>query len=135
MLFRSILISVFTSDTEFIEVTKWALRIYMGTTLFFGIQMACQQTFIALGQAKISVFLAVLRKIILLIPLIFILPYIISPDFALNFVPSTISVLFSAPQKVFAVFLSEPIADAGAVLCTAIMFKLNFKKILAHGAK
>lgn len=135
MLVPQILISAFTSDMQFIEVTKWALRIYMGTTLFFGIQTACQQTFIALGQAKISVFLAVLRKIILLIPLIIILPKIIGPSFALNFIPEEIAALFTHPEKVFAVFLAEPIADLGAVICTSILFKLNFKKILAHGAK
>ncbi len=135
MLIPQVLISAFTSDVQFIEVTKWALRIYMGTTLLFGIQTACQQTFIALGQAKISVFLAILRKIILLIPLIIILPRVIPASFAMNFIPEAIAPLFSNPEKVFSVFLAEPIADLGAVICTSIMFKLNFKKILSHGAK
>ena len=135
MFLPQILISIFTSDQQFIYVTKWALRIYMGAILLFGIQIACQQTFISLGQAKVSVFLAVLRKIILLIPLIFILPNLINYNFALKFIPDTIAALFSQPNKVLAVFLAEPIADFGAVLFTAVMFKLNFKKILLNGAK
>ena len=65
---------MFTSDSELVEYAAWALRIYMAATGIFGIQIACQQTFVALGNAKISLFLAVLRKIILLIPLIYILP-------------------------------------------------------------
>jgi len=78
----------------------------------FGLQMAAQQTFVALGQAKISLFIASLRKIILLIPLIYILP---------NFFEN----------KVFAVFLAEPIADAVSVIVAGSLFFLNIKKILS----
>lgn len=81
----------------------------MGIVL--GAQIACQQTFIALGNAKISVFLAVFRKIILLIPLIFIFP------------------LFMA-DKVFAVFVAEPVADTIAVATTVTMFSISFRKML-----
>ena len=130
-----VLISFFTSDMQFIETSKWALRIYMASTGLFGIQLACQQTFISLGQAKISVFLAVLRKIILLVPLIFILPRIIPTSLAESLTPPEIQNLFTYPSKVFSVFLAEPIADFGAVLCTLIMFKINFKKILNRGVK
>jgi len=77
----------------------------------FGIQMAVQQTFVSLGQAKISLFLACLRKIILLIPLIFILP---------NFFA----------DKVFAVFLAEPVADFISVVTATILFALNINRIL-----
>ena len=90
----------------------WALRIYMGATGIFGIQIACQQTFMALGNAKTSLFLAVLRKIILLVPLIYILP---------NFFA----------DKAFAVFLAEPVADFLAVCTTAVMFFLQFRKTMA----
>ena len=79
---------MFTSDSELVSYASWALRIYMAATGIFGIQIACQQTFVALGNAKISLFLAVLRKIILLIPFIYILP---------NFFA----------DKAFAVFLAE----------------------------
>ena len=84
----------------------------MGATGIFGIQTACQQTFVALGNAKISLFLAILRKIILLIPLIYILP---------NFFA----------DKCFAVFLAEPVADFLAVCTTATMFAIHFRKSMA----
>lgn len=95
-----------------VEYTTWALRIYMGTAGIFGVQIACQQTFIALGNAKTSLFLAVLRKIILLIPLIYILPHGFS-------------------NHVFAIFLAEPIADFLAVCTTATLFAFQFKKAMA----
>ena len=74
--------------------------------------MACQQTFMALGNAKTSLFLAILRKIILLVPLIYILP---------NFFA----------DKAFAVFLAEPVADLLAVCTTAVMFFCQFRKTMA----
>lgn len=106
-----ILVNIFASDAQLAEYTIWAIRIYMGATCLFGAQIACQQTFIALGNAKISLFLALLRKVILLIPLIYILPYFFS-------------------DQVFAVFLAEPIADAIAVITTITMFMITFKKLL-----
>ncbi|MDO4554004.1 MAG: MATE family efflux transporter [Lachnospiraceae bacterium] len=116
MFFPDILAKIFTNDTELIRFTTWALRIYMAVSCLFGIQIACQQTFIALGNAKVSVFLALLRKVILLIPLIFILP---------NFFEN----------KVMAVFLAEPFADTIAVGTTAILFSIYFKKMLASMKK
>lgn len=102
---------LFAKDTELINLTVWALRIYLCIGFVLGIQTACQQTFIAIGNAKSSLFLAILRKIILLIPLIYILP------------------LFFA-DKVFAVFLAEPIADFIAVSATSVMFYFQFRKAL-----
>ena len=104
-------IMIFTSDPELTDYTIWAIRIYMATSLIFGIQIACQQTFVALGNAKNSLFLAVLRKIILLIPLIFILPRFFD-------------------DKVMAVFLAEPVADTLAVATTAVMFFVQFRKLM-----
>ena len=104
---------IFTPDPELRSYAAWALRIYMGATGIFGVQIACQQTFIALGNAKASLFLAVLRKIILLIPLIYILPHFFA-------------------DKVFAVFLAEPVADLLAVCTTAGMFAVQFKKSMAE---
>ena len=75
-----------------------------------GVQMACQQTFIALGNAKTSVFLALLRKVILLIPLIYILPCCFS-------------------NKLFAVFLAEPVADVIAVSTTALLFFREYRRL------
>lgn len=107
----AIIINIFANDAQLAEYAMWAIKIYMGATCLFGAQIACQQTFIALGNAKISLFLALLRKVFLLIPLIFILP---------NFFDN----------KVFAVFLAEPIADAIAVITTVTMFVITFKKLL-----
>ena len=94
-------------------MASWAIRIYMACVLLMGLQISCQQTFIAFGNAKISVFLAIFRKIIVLIPLIFILPNILS-------------------DHIFAVFVAEPIADFIAVSTTVTLFIKNFKKTLAQ---
>lgn len=102
---------IFSSDPVLIDFTVWALRIYMAASLIFGAQIACQQTFIALGNAKASMFLALLRKVILLIPLIYILPHFFE-------------------DKVFAVFLAEPVADCIAVSVTCVMFFFSFRKLL-----
>ena len=112
-LMPAVFIRLFNSETELVAYAAWALRIYMGATGIFGIQIACQQTFIALGNAKTSLFLAILRKIILLIPLIYILP---------NFFA----------HKAFAVFLAEPIADLLAVATTATMFFFQFRRAMAE---
>ena len=112
-LFPRVFVQIFNNAPELVDYAARALRIYMGTTCLFGIQIACQQTFVALGNAKTSLFLAVLRKIILLIPLIYILP---------NFFA----------DKAFAVFLAEPVADFLAVCATASMFAVQFKRSMAE---
>ncbi|MEG0691602.1 MAG: MATE family efflux transporter [Oscillospiraceae bacterium] len=104
-------VGLFTNRPELADMSIWAIRIFMSGVFMLGAQLACQQTFVALGQAKTSLLLALLRKIVLLIPLIYILP---------NF--------FS--DKVFAVFLAEPVADIIATTTTVIVFVLSFKKIL-----
>ncbi len=111
MLLPKFMVSIFTSESDLIEFTTGALRIYMCCICLFGIQIACQQTFIALGNAPISLFLALLRKVILLIPLIYILPLFID-------------------NKTNAVFLAEPIADFLAVTTTLITFLMVFKKTM-----
>ena len=103
MLFPQIFAGMFTSDAELVKYTAWALRIYMAGIFSIGFQISCQQSFMALGQAKVSLILACLRKLILLIPLIFILPLIL-------------------PDKVFAVFLAEPVSNViGGSLCFVTM--------------
>lgn len=111
MIFPSLFVGIFASDAALKDMASWALRIYLAAGFMMGIQMSCQQTFVSIGQAKISLFLALLRKIILLIPLIFILP---------NFFA----------DKVFAVFLAEPVSDFIAASTTFIMFKWKFNKLL-----
>ena len=111
-LLPQVFVGIFNKSPELLETTTWALRIYMAVSGMFGIQMAVQQTFVSLGQAKLSLFIACLRKIILLIPLIFILPTFF-------------------PDKVFAVFLAEPVSDFISVTVAATLFLLNIKKILS----
>ena len=110
-LFPQAFVLIFNDDANLVSYASQALRIYLAATCLFGIQVACQQTFVALGNAKASLFLAVLRKIILLIPLIYILPQFFS-------------------DKAFAVFLAEPTADVLAVGTTAVLFTIQFKKCL-----
>jgi len=103
--------SIFTPDATLLDFTKNALRIYCGALLIFGIQIACQMTFVSLGKAGCSVIVAVMRKFVLLIPLIYITPQIMN-------------------DKTTAVYLAEPIADILAVTFTAILFFFQFRKIL-----
>ncbi len=106
---------IFTSDQALVAYTTWAMRIYMAGIFALGFQLSCQQSFMALGQAKVSLLLACLRKLILLIPLIFILPLFFE-------------------NKVFAVFLAEPVSDILAAAVTTFMFLSRFDKILQKGA-
>ena len=110
-LFPGMFVAMFNDKPELVEIAVWTLRVYAAGMFMLGIQNSCQQTFVALGQAKISLFLALLRKIILLIPLIFILPHFIA-------------------NKVLAVFLAEPAADILAALTTGGMFFWRFPKLL-----
>lgn len=109
--FPRVFAGIFSNNTELITYTAWALRIYMAGIFSLGFQVCCQQSFMALGQAKVSLLLACLRKLILLIPLIFILPLFIQ-------------------NKVFAVFLAEPISDILAAIITTLTFLSRFNKIL-----
>lgn len=110
MLLPQTFILIFTDQAELIAFTKWAMRIYMAVSLIFGVQISCQQTFIALGNAKTSVFLALLRKVLLLIPLIYILPAFME-------------------DKLMAVFLAEPVADVIAVTTTSILFYRTYRSL------
>lgn len=112
MIFPGVFASMFTSEPQLLEFTKTALRIYVACLFLFGIQIACQSTFTAIGNAKASIVVAVVRKFVLLIPLIYILPLIFTQD------------------KTSAVYLAEPVADFIAVAFTSILFTFQFKKIL-----
>ncbi len=114
MIFPQAFAAMFTSEPQLLEFTRTALRIYMACLLLFGIQIACQMTFTSLGNAKASILVAVMRKFILLIPLIYVLPLI-----------------FTANQTT-AVYMAEPIADFMAVTFTAILFAFQFKKAMAQ---
>ena len=113
MLFPQVFAAMFTSDRELVEFTRTALRVYMAVMVLFGIQMACQMTFNALGKAKEAIVVAVMRKFVLLLPLIYILPMIWKSN------------------QTMAVYLAEPVADTFAVTFTAILFAVRFRKALA----
>ena len=109
MLFPEFFVSIFNNKPELMEITSWAMRIYFVGMVLFGAQIACQQTFLALGQAKISLIIAMLRKIVLLVPLIFILPMFMEDGLT-------------------AVLLAEPVADVIAIISTVIIFAVFYKK-------
>lgn len=111
MIVPEVFAGIFSDDAALVEYTGWAMRIYMAGIFAMGFQTSCQQSFMALGQAKISLIMACLRKIILLIPLIFILPLFFE-------------------NKVFAVFLAEPVSDILAGLITTITFFVTFRKLI-----
>ena len=102
---------MFNRNTELVDMTAWALRIYFAVGFTMAFQNTFQQCFVALGEAKISLFLALERKVILLIPLILILPQLMS-------------------DKLFAVFCAEPVADFLAAATTTTLFLFRFRHIL-----
>ncbi|MEG2396488.1 MAG: MATE family efflux transporter, partial [Oscillospiraceae bacterium] len=113
-IFPGVLIGLFTSDASLIALGIKPLRIFVFGMAIFGAQSACQQTFLALGQAKVSMFLAALRKIILLTPLALLLPLI-------------------PKLGIWGLFIAEPVSDILATTTTIIMFifmskKLGFRK-------
>lgn len=114
MLFPNAFAGIFTSDTALVEYTAWAIRVFLAGCFSVGFQISCQQAFMALGQAKTSLIMACLRKLILLIPLIFILP------------------LFFENQA-FAVFLAEPVSDILSAVVTTAVFARFFRKLMKEG--
>ena len=121
-------VSIFAKDDkQMLEYASVALRIYMFSVFMMGAQFACQQAFVALNQAKVSLFLALLRKIILLIPLIYILPAILPDSFITSFQQAVFPM--SIENKVFAIFLAEPISDFIAATTTITLFIITTKKI------
>ena len=113
MLFPQVFAGIFTPDPALLAFTAKALRIYCAVLVLFGVQVACQMTFVAIGFAGSSVVVAIMRKIVLLLPLIYLLPQIMS-------------------DKTMAVYTAEPVADFLAVTFTAILFTFRFRKALAN---
>lgn len=111
MLFPRVFAGIFTPDPALLAFTGNALRIYCGVLCIFGIQIACQMTFVSLGNAKSSIIVAVMRKFVLLLPLIYIMPALMT-------------------DKTMAVYAAEPVADLLAVTFTALLFRSQFKKAL-----
>ena len=111
ILFPSTVASAFTSDARLIETVRWTMPVFLGGMTIFGLQRACQNMFVALGQARISIFIALLRKAILLIPLALILP---------NFMGVT------------GVYAAEAISDATAAICCTLLFFWQFPNIMGR---
>ena len=108
-----VFVSIFTSDAKLVAFTAPMLKIYLGGLFLFGIQIACQITFTSLGKAINSIIVAVVRKFVLLLPLIYIMPHVVS-------------------NPTIGVYMAEPIADIIAVLFTSVLFTFQFKKALAQ---
>ena len=111
MLFPQIFVKIFSPDVQLVEYTSHVLRIYCAAMGIFGAQIACQMTFNALGNAKASIMVAIMRKFILLLPLIYLLPHIVS-------------------NQAMGVYLAEPVADVIAVLFTVVLFSFQFRKAM-----
>ncbi len=111
MLFPRLFVSIFTPDPKLLNFASRVLRIYCGALFLFGIQIACQMTFVSLGNAKASAIVAIVRKFVLLLPLIYLMPHLYS-------------------DKTLAVYMAEPVADVLAVTFTAILFAGQFRKAL-----
>ena len=112
-LFPAVFVRLFTPDGELVAFAARALRIFCSSLLLLGIQTSCQAAFVATGNAPCSIMVAVLRKFILLIPLIFLLPHLL-------------------PDPVTAVYLAEPIADVVAISGTVVIFSIHFPRALAR---
>ncbi len=135
LLFSRSFAAIFTSSPEGQIFAAWALRVYLAGLAVFGAQIACQQSFMALGQAKRSLMMALFRKAILLIPLVFILPNMIGDtSFAIN-MAAPIAQYCSDGASVFSTLLAEPISDVLAAIATTALFfqfyrtRLNLEKI------
>lgn len=102
---------IFTDDATLLNFTADAMHVYFAVLLIFGIQTACQMTFVSIGYALCSIIVAVMRKFVLLLPLIYILPSFIS-------------------EKTTAVYLAEPVADVLAITFTCILFSIQFRKAM-----
>ncbi len=110
-LFPGAFAHIFTPNADLVAFTVPALRIYCAVLFLFGIQIACQMTFVSIGAAVCSIVVAVLRKFVLLLPLIYLMPCLMA-------------------DKTMAVYTAESVADAIAVTCTAILFAFQFRKAL-----
>lgn len=127
MLCAPVFARIFSGDADTIRYAAWAIRIYLFGGMIFGAQIVCQQAFMALGQAKRSICMALLRKVVLLIPLIYILPAALGNSAVAQAAAASVSDLLKDGGRTFCVLLAEPIADVLAATVTSLTF-LNFYK-------
>ncbi len=121
---------IFSADASAIAFSAWAVRVYLIGGLLNGAQLCCQQSFMALGQAKRSLSMALFRKIILLIPMIYIFPIILGDTtFATMMAEPIVQYTIDGPRT-FAVLFSESVADILAAVTTTALFVHFYKKKL-----
>lgn len=113
ILFPDIIASAFTSDRQLTDTVDGMMPLFLAGMTIFGLQRACQNMFVALGQAKISIFIALLRKVILLVPLALILPHFLGVE---------------------GIFAAEAVSDATAAICCTLLFAYFFPRILKRNA-
>ena len=116
LFFPELFAGMFTPDPELLAFSSKVLPIYCGAIVIFGIQTACQLTFVAIGYAKSSILVAVMRKFVLLLPLIYLMPRLVE-------------------NKTIGVYMAEPVADVLAVTFTVILFAMQFRKALGSMGK
>ena len=102
---------IFTPDTQLLDFAARVLRIYCAGLGIFGIQIACQMAFVSLGKALCSMTVAIMRKFVLLVPLIYLMPHLVA-------------------DKTMGVYLAEPVADVLSVIFTAVLFFFVFRKAM-----
>lgn len=110
-LMPQVFVGIFSPDPAFVTFAAKALKIYLGGIFLFGIQIACQMTFTSMGKAVCSIIVAVVRKFVLLLPLIYLMPQLIA-------------------DKTTAVYMAEPVADIIAVTFTSLLFFFQFRKAM-----
>lgn len=111
MLFPGFFIRIFNDSPALVEMGSWTLRVYLAAFFLMALQMSIQQVFVSVGRAKSAVVVASVRKLVLLVPLIYILPHFFE-------------------DKVFAVFLAEPVSDFFSVLTATILFFATMRGML-----
>ena len=111
MLFPGFFIRIFNDSPALMEMGSWTLRVYLAAFFLMALQMSIQQVFVSVGRAKSAVVVASVRKLVLLVPLIYILPHFFE-------------------DKVFAVFLAEPVSDFFSVLTATILFLATMRGML-----
>ena len=130
MIFPGPFAGIFSNDPALLHFSAWALPIYLAGGAIFGAQISCQQSFMSLGQAKISLILACLRKVILLAPLIYIFPVTVGKLPFAAAMTEEIAGLVEYPAEVFSIFFAEPVSDILAAICTSATFYVFYKRHL-----
>ena len=130
MIFPGPFAGIFSNDPSLLHFSAWALPIYLAGGAIFGAQISCQQSFMSLGQAKISLILACLRKVILLAPLIYIFPVTVGKLPFAAAMAEEIAGLVEYPAEVFSIFFAEPVSDILAAVCTSATFYVFYKRHL-----